>query len=133
MRGDTGITEGEERCEIDEVRSGDVTVVGVGCASVLASCETDPPKKVVVGVGDGVPTASALDPARGGCTLNFCDVAGTGWAGSGRVRLGLGLGKFIKGTLALPRVGLGLRLLNRELRPLRGASSEVAGATIAIT
>jgi hypothetical protein len=49
------------------------------------------------------------------------------------VRLGLGLGKFIKGTLALPRVGLGLRLLNRELRSLRDASSEVAGATTAMT
>ncbi len=49
------------------------------------------------------------------------------------MRLGLGLGKFIKGTLALPRVGLGLRLLNRELRPLRDARSEVAGATMAMT
>lgn len=60
---------------MDEVRSGDAAVVGVGCASVLASCETDPPKQLVVGVGDGVPTASALDPAGGVCTLIFCGVA----------------------------------------------------------
>lgn len=40
-RGDTGNTKGEERCEIDAIRSGDATVVGVGCTSVLASCETD--------------------------------------------------------------------------------------------
>jgi len=56
-----------------------------------------------------------------------------GYAGSGRVMLGLGLGKFIKGTLAFPRVGLGLRLLNRELKPLRDARSEDAGATTAIS
>ena len=47
--------------------------------------------------------------------------------------LGLGLGKFIKGMLALPWVGLGLRLLNRELKPLRDVSYEDAGATTAMT
>ncbi len=74
MRGDTGNTEGEERCETGAIRSGDVAVVGVGCASVLASCETDPPKQLVVGVGDGTP-ASALGPGGGGgCALNVCDV-----------------------------------------------------------
>src|SRR6266404_5484836 len=76
-----------------------------------------------------------LCKAGGVCTVSFCCARAPGWAGNGRVRLGLGLGKFIKGTLVLPRIGLGLRLLNRELRPLNDASSitVVVGATSAIS
>ena len=39
-RGDTGLTEGEERCG----SSRGATVIGVGCTSVPDSCDTDPLK-----------------------------------------------------------------------------------------
>jgi len=73
VRGETGITGGEERCAADAMGSGCATVVGVGCTSVPTSCVIDAPKQLVVGVGDGTAVTSALGPGGGVCTLSFCD------------------------------------------------------------
>lgn len=73
MRGETGITGGEERCATDPTGSGCAAFVGVDCTSVPTSCVIYAPKQLVVGVGDGTAVTSALGPGGGVCTLSFCD------------------------------------------------------------
>lgn len=69
LRGDTGNIGGDECCAVDTTGSGYAAAVGVGCTSVLDSFDTDPPKQLVVGVGEGTAVASALRPDG---ALSFC-------------------------------------------------------------